>query len=260
MGEEKKEISTLDSTLGTNSPPVGKLHSLRTTLMAGITVIAPLWITGVVLLWLFNAADRFSRPLIRPVAALLGDADWSHRGVGFVLTFAILWVVGLITRNVLGRRLVQDAREALERLPVVRTIYSPVQKLMETMTSPDKAGFKQVILFEYPRRGLWTLGFVAGNVPTEGDPYAAHSVFVPTAPNPTTGFMLIIPRKELRRTNLSVESAFQMIVSAGVAVPVNLKLPADIVSSAEPLVEADVIRDAVVAEASESKTSIGDVG
>ena len=145
----------------------------------------------------------------------------------------------------LGRRLVQDAREALERLPVVRTIYSPVQKLMETMTSPDRKGFKQVILFEYPRRGLWTLGFVAGEVPAEGEAQAANSVFIPTAPNPTTGFMLIIPRGELRLTNLTVEEAFQMIVSAGSAVPLKLTLPADIVSAGQPEVEADVVRDAV---------------
>ena len=247
MKREKKEINPIDSTLGTESHSSGRLHALRTTLMAGVTVIAPLWITGAVLLWLFNAADRFSRPLVRPVAALFGDADWYHRGVGFVLTFAIVWVVGLIARNVLGRRLVQDAREALERLPVVRTIYSPVQKLMETMTSPDRGGFKQVILFEYPRRGLWTLGFVAGDVPGEGGLQAAHSVFIPTAPNPTTGFMLIIPTREMRLTNLTIEEAFQMIVSAGAAVPLKLKLPADIVSPGQPAVEADVVRAAASA-------------
>ena len=245
MNRKKKEINPIDSTLGSGSHSSGRLHTLRTTLLAGVTVIAPLWITGAVLLWLFNAADRFSRPLVRPVAALFGDADWYHRGVGFVLTFLIVWGVGLVTRNVLGRRLVQDAREALERLPVVRTIYSPVQKLMETMTSPDRGGFKQVILFEYPRRGLWTLGFVAGEVPAEGEPESANSVFIPTAPNPTTGFMLIIPKRDLRITNLTVEEAFQMIVSAGSAVPMKLRLPADIVSPGQPAVEADVVRDAV---------------
>ena len=123
---------------------------------------------------------------------------------------------------------------------------------METMTSPEKAGFKQVILFEYPRRGLWTLGFMAGDVPAEGDSYVAHSVFVPTAPNPTTGFMLIIPRQELRLTNLTIEEAFQMIVSAGVAVPINLKLPADIVTTEQSLIEANIIRDAAMANAAES--------
>ena len=249
--KENKEIGAADSNPaepalpGTEAlPKVSKAHKLRTTFMAGITVIAPLWITGMVLWWLFNLADKFSRPLIRPVGALLGDADMYHRGIGFLLTLLIVWVVGIITTNVFGRRLLRDAREALERLPLVRTIYAPIQKLMETMTSPESAGFKKVVLFEYPRRGLWTLGFVAGDVPAEGDENAAHSVFVPTAPNPTTGFMLIIPRPELRHTNLTIETAFQMIVSAGVAVPVNLRLPADIVSAGGNFIEANVIADA----------------
>ncbi|MCY3759998.1 MAG: hypothetical protein OXH50_02005, partial [Gemmatimonadetes bacterium] len=84
-----------------------------------------------------------------------------------------------------------------------------------------------------------------GEVPAEGEAQAANSVFIPTAPNPTTGFMLIIPRGELRLTNLTVEEAFQMIVSAGSAVPLKLTLPADIVSAGQPEVEADVVRDAV---------------
>lgn len=211
-----------------------RLHRLRNTLMAGITVIAPLWITGWVLWTLFNWADRFSRPLIRPFAAIAGDPDWYYRGIGFLLTILILWVVGTVTTHVLTRRLLHDAREAIERLPLVRTIYSPVRKLMETMTSPDKAGFKQVVLFEYPRKGLWTLGFLAGDVPFEDGRPPAHSIFVPTAPNPTTGFMLIVPRNEIEPTGLSVEAAFQMIVSAGVAVPPTLRLPVNVAHEGEP--------------------------
>lgn|GEM_PF-4177622 len=141
---------------------------LRRTLLAGLTVIAPLWITGLVLLKLFEWAAGFSRPLIKPFAAVLGNPDWYHPVVGFVITIVIVWLVGLMTTMVLGRRLLQDGREALERLPVVRTIYAPIQRLMETMTSPEKADFKKVILFEYPRKGLWTLGFLAGDVPFQG--------------------------------------------------------------------------------------------
>ncbi len=224
-----------------------RLHRLRNTLMAGVTVIAPLWITGWVLWTLFNWADRFSRPLIRPFAAIAGDPDWYYRGIGFLLTILILWVVGKVTTNVLTRRLLHDVREAIERLPLVRTIYSPVRKLMETMTSPDKAGFKQVVLFEYPRKGLWTLGFLAGEVPFEDGRPPAHSIFVPTAPNPTTGFMLIVPRHEIEATGLSVEAAFQMIVSAGVAVPPTLRLPANVARPDEPAGGGSVERQVRVA-------------
>jgi uncharacterized membrane protein len=204
-----------------------RLHQLRRTVMAGLTVIAPLWITGWVILILFRWASGFSAPLIRKTAEGLGYPDFHIPGLGFVLTFIILWIVGALAANVVGRRLLHNARETLEALPLVRTIYAPVRQLLEALTSPDKAGFEKVVLVEYPRTGLWTLGFLAGAVPREGQDAPAHSIFVPTAPNPTTGFMLIVPPEQLRDTELGVEEALKMIVSAGIVVPPALYLPAE---------------------------------
>ena len=202
-----------------------RLQRLRRTIMAGLTIIAPLWVTGWVLKTLFNWADGFSAPLISQVAKPFGYPDFHIPGLGFVLTFIILWVVGALAANVVGRSLWQFARETLEGLPLVRTIYAPIQQLMETLTSPGKAGFEKVVLVEYPRTGMWTLGFLAGDVPREDEVAPAHSIFVPTAPNPTTGFMLIVPPDQLRPTDLGVEEALKMIVSAGVVVPPALYLP-----------------------------------
>lgn len=203
-----------------------RLQRLRRTIMAGLTIIAPLWVTGWVLKTLFNWADGFSAPLIRQMAKPLGYPEFHIPGLGFVLTFVILWGVGAFAANVVGRSLLRYGRGALEGLPLVRTIYAPVQQLMETLTSPSKAGFEKVVLVEYPRTGLWTLGFLAGDVPREAEAVPAHSIFVPTAPNPTTGFMLIVPPEQLRPTELGVEEALKMIVSAGVVVPPALSLPA----------------------------------
>ena len=204
-----------------------RLQRLWRTMMAGLTIIAPLWFTGWVLKTLFNWADGFSAPLIRQMAKPLGYPEFHIPGLGFVLTFVILWVVGALAANVVGRSLLQYAREAIEGLPLVRTIYAPVQHLMESLTSPGKGGFEKVVLVEYPRTGLWTLGFLAGDVPREAEAAPAHSIFVPTAPNPTTGFMLIVPPEQLRPTELGVEEALRMIVSAGVVVPPALFLPAE---------------------------------
>ena len=204
-----------------------RLQRLRRTVMAGLTIIAPLWLTGWVLKTLFNWADGFSAPLISQAARPFGYTDFHIPGLGFILTFIILWVVGALATNVVGRSLWQFAREALEGLPLVRTIYAPIQQLVESLTSPGKAGFEKVVLVEYPRIGMWTLGFLAGNVPREDEAVPAHSIFVPTAPNPTTGFMLIVPPEQLRPTDLRVEEALKMIVSAGVAVPPALALPAE---------------------------------
>jgi uncharacterized membrane protein len=224
----------------TPSEPPPSVFRVRTRLMAGVSIIAPIWITGFVLWKLFDWADGFSRPLVKPFAAFFGNPDWYYSGIGFVITIVILYGVGTIVTNVLGRRIWAEAREALERLPVVRTIYSPVRQLMETMTSPTGAGFKKVVLFEYPRRGTWTLGFLAGDVPFTDDRPSAHSIFIPTAPNPTTGFMLIVQPEDIKHTDLTVEAAFQMIVSAGVAVPLALRLPAS-VSLSDHVVGVDSI-------------------
>lgn len=202
-----------------------RLQRLWRTIMAGLTIIAPLWVTGWVLKTLFNWADGFSAPLIRQIARPFGAPEFHIPGLGFVLTFVILWVVGALAANVIGRSLLQYAREALEGLPLVRTIYAPIQQLMESLTSPGKTGFEKVVLVEYPRTGLWTLGFLAGDVPREAQAAPAHSIFVPTAPNPTTGFMLIVPPEQLLPTELGVEEALKMIVSAGVVVPPALFLP-----------------------------------
>ena len=210
-----------------NKPRRSRIGKLRTTIMAGGTIIAPLGITIWLLKILLGWADGISAPLIRQCARWLGDPDFHIPGLGILLTLVILWFIGAVAANVVGKRLLHSAREALERLPVVRTIYAPIHQLMETMASPEKAGFKRVVLLEYPRKTVWTLGFVAGNVPMEEGNAPAHSIFVPTAPNPTTGFMLIVPADQLRDTGLTVEEALKMIVSAGVVVPPSLGLASD---------------------------------
>ena len=225
MAERIKVDPVLDG--ADDKPKQSPLVRLRRTITAGITIIVPLWITVFVLAKLFNWAEGFSEPLIRQFVDKLGYPDFHIPGLGFLLTFVILWVVGAFTTNVVGKRVLQNAREALERLPVVRTIYTPVQTLMDTMTSPQKAGFKKVVLVEYPRKGTWAVGFLARDVPREGEVGEAYSIFVPTAPNPTTGFILIVSGEEIRHTDLSVEAGFQLMLSGGVAVPSSLTMPAD---------------------------------
>ena len=205
---------------------VSRWVQLRRRMTAGITVIVPVWITFLVLRKLFDWADSFPRPFIHQFAAQLGYPDFHIPGLGFLLTFFIVWVAGTVATNVFGKRMLQSARDTLQRLPVVRTIYAPVQQLMDTMMSPDKVGFKKVVLVEYPRRGTWGLGFLAGDVPDEdGVEGKAYSIFVPTAPNPTTGFILVVPIDQVRETALSVEATFQLMLSGGVAIPPELWLP-----------------------------------
>jgi uncharacterized membrane protein len=99
-----------------------------------------------------------------------------------------------------------------------------VQQLLETITSPDKAHFKRVVFVEYPRPGIWMLGFVSGDIPRRSGNAKVHSVFIPTSPNPTTGFLVVALPEQLRVTNLGFEEAFQMIVSGGLVLPPSLTL------------------------------------
>ena len=252
-----EEHHTVDSIASPEDPPKpGRVQRFRRTVMAGISVIAPIGITAWVLWNLFNwGAGLVARPVIKPFATMFGDPDWYNRGVGFLVTVSIIWLVGIITTNVVGRRVLTEARKAIERLPVVRTIYMPVRQLMETFTSAESgSGFQKVVLFEYPRRELWTLGFLAGDVPMQKGGTPAHSIFVPTAPNPTTGFMLIVPRDELRHTTLSIEEAFQMIVSAGVAVPASLKLPPGVAESSDRPIDVQVIDERATPSARQARS------
>lgn len=189
------------------------MSGFKTKILAGLTVIAPLWVTFWALQTIFRWADGLSAPLVTRALGI------HIPGLGLLLTCLLLWIIGVLATNVLGRRLLHLGRSLLGQLPLVRMIHGPVHQLLETITSPDKSGFKRVVLVEYPRQGMWRLGFVAGDVPHQCGGVAAHSVFVPNTPNPTTGFMFIIPPEQLRPTNLSVEAAFQMIISGGTVVP-----------------------------------------
>lgn len=194
------------------------MSGFKTKLLAGLAIIAPLWITGWALLTIFKWAEGFSSPLLQ------GTLGVHIPGLGFMITFVFLWFCGVFATNVLGRRLIQIGHRVLQRLPVIRAIHGPIQQLLETLTSPGKTNFKRVVLIEYPRQGMWTLGFVGGNVQRRSSNGTAHSVFIPTSPNPTSGYMLIVPSEFIRTTNLSVEEAFQMIVSGGIVIPPSLRL------------------------------------
>jgi uncharacterized membrane protein len=189
------------------------MSGFKTKILAGLTVIAPLWVTFWALRTIFNWADGISAPLVQQLFGI------HIPGLGLILTCILLWIIGVLATNVLGTRLLHWSRNLLGQLPIVRMIHGPVHQLLETITSPNKTGFKRVVLVEYPRQGIWRLGFVAGDIPSQCGGMMVHSVFVPNTPNLTSGFTFIVPPEQLRPTDMSVEEAFQMIISGGIVVP-----------------------------------------
>ena len=157
-------------------------------------------------------------PAWRP-EALLG---FSVPGFGVVVALVVVLGTGIVVANLLGRRLVAVWEYLVDQIPLVRTVYTVAKQVVETLTSASGESFRRVLLIEYPRKGIWTLGFQTGSKFGEIDSRTGRemlSVFVPTTPNPTSGFILFLPREEVQELEMSVDEAMRLIVSVGVAAP-----------------------------------------
>ncbi len=197
------------------------LGRLRRYFVAGLLVWLPVGATILVFTLLLRLMDRalfLVPPPFRP-EALLG---FPIPGLGAILALLVLVVTGMLAANLLGRRLVKLYESLLERIPVVRTVYGAVKSFAEIVLSDSTSSFNKVLLIEYPREGLYSLAFQTSENPGEiravtGEPIVA--VFLPTTPNPTSGFMLFVPSRSVTELDMPVEAALKMIISLGVVVP-----------------------------------------
>jgi uncharacterized membrane protein len=196
-------------------------RGLRRYLVTGLIIWLPLVVTVVVVRFLLRLMDRtlvLIPPAYRP-EELLGFAI---PGLGLVLTLAVLVVTGVLGANLFGRRIVGVWESLLHRIPLIRSIYSGAKQVAETVLSDGDASFKRVFLVEYPRKGVWSLCFQTSTRLAEIQHRTEQEVicvFVPTTPNPTSGFILLVPRQELIALDMSVDEGLKMIISLGVAVP-----------------------------------------
>lgn len=193
------------------------MHNLRRYLIAGILVWLPLIVTVWLVRLMVNLVDRTL--LVLPDAlqpeALLG---FPIPGLGFVLAAVTLLVTGMLVTNLLGRRLVKFWEDLLGRIPVVRAIYSASKQLSETLFSGAGKSFRKVCLVQYPRPGMWVLAFVTGAGTEESNRRTGRSlvnIFVPTTPNPTSGFFLMVPREDVIDLDMPVEVGLRLILSGG---------------------------------------------
>lgn len=197
------------------------LHTLRKYLITGLVVWVPLVITFFVVKFLVDLMDNsllLLPPAWRP-EALFG---FKIPGLGVVLAAVILLVTGLVTANLLGRKLVDMWESVLQRIPLVRSIYSAVKQVMETLLGAGGDSFRKVLMIEYPRKGIWTLGFQTGVGVGEVQARTSRevvTVFVPTTPNPTSGFIILVPRDEVVELDMSVEDGLKFVMSLGVVSP-----------------------------------------
>lgn len=201
------------------------MSPLRRYLVAGLLVWVPLGVTVLVIRLLVDLMDRtllLLPPAWRP-EQLIG---FRIPGLGIVLAAAVVLVTGVVVANLLGRQLVALWERFLARIPLVRSIYAGAKQVVETVFSGSGRSFREVVMIEYPRAGTWTLAFVTGDGMREardriGDDVI--NVFVPTTPNPTSGFFLMVRRAEVVPLKIPVEEGLKVIISAGVLVPENNK-------------------------------------
>ena len=189
--------------------------------VTGLLIWIPLVITLMVLAWIVNTLDQIL--LIAPAAvrpdALLG---FHLPGIGVVVTLLLILLTGLAAANFVGQRLVGFWESLLSRIPVVKSIYYSVKQVSDTLLSSNGQAFRKALLIQYPHQGIWTIAFQTGK---PGGDAARHlgddfvSVYVPTTPNPTSGFFLMLPRKDAIELDMSVDEALKYIISMGVVAP-----------------------------------------
>jgi uncharacterized membrane protein len=198
-------------------------HFIRRTFLAGLLILVPLFVTYALISFLFNLFTNASAPLMAGLFRLLNlnRNDWSDPLVpliNFLLSLAVIFLLGLFGTNFLGRRILQALDGLILRLPVVKSIYGSVKQMVDTFQGPHR-GFHRVVLLQYPRLGTWTMGFVAAErrdtmnlSPSE----TMLTVFIPTTPNPTSGYLVLMRPEDVTDVDYSVEEAFKFIVSFGI--------------------------------------------
>lgn len=214
------------------------MTGVRRSFAAGLLVLLPLLLTVWIIEQFFNLV---SGVLYGPVSMIFGGADrleaplpligWSGLRVehlvpvlSILALLLIIFMLGLIARNVLGARALAFGERILARIPIIRRVYVAVSQISEAFLSSQKGAFKRAVLFQYPRPGMWSVGFVTNedagdtlaNMPA--DDY--YFIFLPTTPNPTSGFMLVIPQKDCIELEMPVEDALKLIISGGAVNPV----------------------------------------
>ena len=201
---------------------VGMLHRLRTYFLTGIIITAPLGIT-IFIAWKFiGLIDGWVTPFIPAAYNPESYLPFDLPGLGLLFSIIVLTLIGALTASFTGRILVRFGERLVARMPVIRAVYGALKQIFETVLAQSSESFREVVLVEYPRRGIWAIAFVTGL--TEGE--VQHlvedelvNVFLPTTPNPTSGFLLFVPRRNLTTLNMTVEEGIKLVISGGIVTP-----------------------------------------
>lgn len=213
-----------------NPPPKprGRLFtSIRNNFLTGLAVVLPVAIT-IWAVWSFiGFVDARVLPFLPDKYNPLTYIDVNVRGLGVIVFIIFTTFIGSLTKGIFGRSLVRTAESLVDRMPVVRSIYNGLKQITETVVNQSNASFEKACLVQYPRKGIWAVAFISTKTSGEILPKSGQddmtSVFLPTTPNPTSGFLLFVPTKDIIELDMSVEDAAKLVISAGLVMPPNRK-------------------------------------
>lgn len=201
-------------------------QDLKNDLIAGLLVVIPLattiWLTITIASWVIDFLTSIPKQLnpynnLHPILVNLLNLV-----VGLTVPLLFILLIGLMARNIAGRWLLDFGEQVLQAIPLAGSVYKTLKQLLETIFKDSKGKFRRVILVEYPRRGIWAIGFVTGTMSSDIQSQMARtmlSVFIPTTPNPTTGWYAIVPEDEVLDLSMSIEDAFKVVISGGIVSP-----------------------------------------
>lgn len=201
-------------------------QDLKSDLIAGLLVIIPLattiWLTITIASWVINFLTRIPKQInpFNDLPPLLGDV--LNLVTGFAVPLAFILLIGLMARNIAGRWLLDLGEQILQAIPLAGSLYKTLKQLLETLLRESNNKFRRVVLVEYPRQGVWSVGFVTGGftpVASVQMPDSMLNIFIPTTPNPTTGWYAIVSETDVINLAMSVEDAFKLVVSGGIVGP-----------------------------------------
>ncbi|NIM03611.1 DUF502 domain-containing protein [bacterium] len=183
---------------------------------AGLAVLLPIGLTLYIVWILFNLVSKSVSPLLIKIPFLQAVPVVVIRIIAVLITFVIIWIIGLVATNIVGRNILKLPEVLLLKAPVVNRIYQTIRQIIQTIIV-SKTALRQVVLVEYPRKGVYTIAFVTNTYEEKGKKNV--SLFIPTTPNPTSGFFLIVPEQEVIPLKMTVEEATKLVVSAGIITP-----------------------------------------
>lgn len=201
-------------------------QDLKSDLIAGLLVVIPLattiWLSVTTAKWAINLFTRIPKQ-INPFDGLNPLlTDVLNFFVGFTVPLLSILIIGLMARNIAGRWLLDFGEQLLQAIPLAGSVYTTLKQILETLISDSKTKFRRVVLVEYPRKGVWTIGFVTGKMSPQIQTHISEeviSVFIPTTPNPTSGWYAVVPQREAIDVDISIEDAFKVLISGGIVSP-----------------------------------------